>query len=240
MSDDRAKTPRTLLIADHIWEALTSMAVEMGSERDALVNQALYTFARLNGFLVPSDLQNLGVVPKAALTDSGRLRIAPSSGPTLIADPAAIPRAEPATERIAETAQLTAAGGMPRRAPPAAAPTPPPAVANDIDEPTSTDLPRLAGEARELVLLNPEGVELERVVKDRFVIGRGKHCDLVISSGKVSREHAAIVREGQAWFIEDLGSSNGTWFDARRITRRQIQDGDEYYISSEKLSCSFR
>src|SRR5262249_19587860 len=194
-----------------------------GSERDALINQALYTFARLNGFLVPSDLQNLGVVPKASLTDSGRLRIAPSSGPTLIADQEAVPRAEATTERIAEGAKLTAAGGMQRRAPPPAAPTPPPAVANDVDDPTSADLPRLSsGPARELVLLNPEGIELERVVKDRFVIGRGKHCDLVISSGKVSREHAAIVREGQAWFIEDLGSSNGTWFDARRITRRQV------------------
>jgi|SRR5215813_11628000 len=241
MADDRAKTSRTLLIADHIWEAFTSMAQEMGSERDALVNQALYTYARLNGFLIPSDLQNLGVVPKSALTDSGRLRIAPPPGPTLIAEPEAIPRSQATTERIPETAKLTAAGGMPRRAPPQAAPTPPPAVANDAEDPTGTDLPRVSGgPARELVLLNPEGVELERVVKDRFVIGRGKHCDLVISSGKVSREHAAIVREGQAWFIEDLGSSNGTWFDARRITRRQIQDGDEYYISSEKLSCAFR
>jgi len=239
MSDERAKNPRTVLIADHIWDAISSMAAEMGTERDALVNQALYTFARLNGFLVPSDLMTLGVVPKAALTDSGRLRVAPPAAPTLVADQGAIPRSE---ERVGQTAHLTAAGGIARRAPPQAVPTPPPVVANDaLEEATNADLPRVAtGPTPELVLLNPEGVELERVVKDRFVIGRGKHCDLVINSGKVSREHAAIVREGQAWFIEDLGSSNGTWFDARRITRRQIHDGDEYYISSEKLSCAFR
>ena len=91
-----------------------------------------------------------------------------------------------------------------------------------------------------LVLLADDGSELDRVRKDRFVIGRGKHCDLVINSGKVSREHAAIVREGAAWFIEDLGSSNGTWFDARRITRRQIQDGDEYFVCAEKLRCAIR
>ena len=81
---------------------------------------------------------------------------------------------------------------------------------------------------------------LFRSQKDRFLIGRGKHCDLVINSGKVSREHAAIVREGDAWFIEDLGSSNGTWFEKRRLTRRQIQDGDEYYVCAEKLTCAFR
>jgi pSer/pThr/pTyr-binding forkhead associated (FHA) protein len=56
----------------------------------------------------------------------------------------------------------------------------------------------------------------------------------------VSREHAAIVREGDAWFIEDLGSSNGTWFEKRRLTRRQIQDGDEYYVCAEKLTCAFK
>ena len=92
---------------------------------------------------------------------------------------------------------------------------------------------------RTLVLLS-DGRELDRVIKDRFLIGRGKHCDLIINSGKVSREHAAITREGSVWWIEDLGSSNGTWFDKRRISRRQIQDGDEYYICAEKLSCVFR
>src|SRR3954471_1554346 len=103
--NDRAKSPRTLLIADHVWDALSTMAAEMGTERDALVNQALYTFARLNGFLVPSDLMTLGVVPKASLTDSGRLRVAPPATPTLIADQGAIPRSE---ERVKQTAHLTA------------------------------------------------------------------------------------------------------------------------------------
>jgi len=98
---------------------------------------------------------------------------------------------------------------------------------------------RSVSEARTLVLM-ADGRELDRVTKDRFLIGRGKHCDLIINSGKVSREHAAIIREGTDYFIEDLGSSNGTWYDKRRITRRQIEDKDEYYICAEKLSCVFR
>src|SRR3954465_10287964 len=83
--NDRAKSPRTLLIADHVWDAFSSMATEMGSERDALVNQALYTFARLNGFLFAADLDGLRAIPRSAFTDSGRLRIAP--GPTLVSNP---------------------------------------------------------------------------------------------------------------------------------------------------------
>src|SRR2546426_7465565 len=108
MTDDRGKTARTLLISDHLWEAFSSMAVEMGNDREALINQALYTFARLNGFLLAADLQKL--VPRSALTDSGRLRIAPSPDerPT-------VARAQPDQDRVAEVGQHPAAAGMPRR-----------------------------------------------------------------------------------------------------------------------------
>src|SRR5438270_6172413 len=58
---------------------------------------------------------------------------------------------------------------------------------------------------RTLVLF-ADGRELDQVVKDRFLIGRGKHCDLIINSGKVSREHAAITREADNNFMADLGS----------------------------------
>src|SRR5256885_1552264 len=97
-----------------------------------------------------------------------------------------------------------------------------------------------APDQEKVLVLMSEGRELERVTKDRFLIGRGKHCDLIINSGKVSREHAAIVRENGNYFIEDLGSSNGTWFEKRRIGRRQIHEGDDYFICAEKLSCTFR
>jgi hypothetical protein len=226
MPPDRPRTPRTLLIPDHLWEAFATMASEMGTDRDALVNQAMYTFARLNGFVFPADLR---AVPS---DDSS-----PGNHPT---PPRSFSPAMGAENLDVEGGVLT---GHPGAA-------------------TSMDLPNLTeygvvrvdgiptamslrgsrdagGNGRVLVLL-AEGRELDRVTKDRFLIGRGKHCDLIISSGKVSREHAAIVRNGTEYFIEDLGSSNGTWYDKRRINRRQIQHGDEYYICSEKLSCVFQ
>ena len=273
MTDDRAKTPRTLLVADHLWEAFATMALEMGTDRDALINQALYTFARLNGFLVPHDLRKLG-----APQESSR----PRAAPQLVAVPEERPsgRAHGNPERVAEIAQQLAGSGAPSR--PASNPPPVPAQAKaeaslvEVDDSllgeegqaTSMELPNIAAslggiqspprpaapmiaqhrEAAEpsvtpggrMLVLLADGRELDKVVKDRFLIGRGKHCDLIINSGKVSREHAAITREGNTWFIEDLGSSNGTWFDKRRISRRQIQEGDEYFICSEKLSCTFR
>jgi pSer/pThr/pTyr-binding forkhead associated (FHA) protein len=62
----------------------------------------------------------------------------------------------------------------------------------------------------------------------------------VINSGKVSREHASVVREGTDWYIEDLGSSNGTWFNKQRIKRQKIEDGDEYFVCSERIRFALR
>ena len=279
MSDDRAKTPRTLMIADHLWDAFAHMSVEMGSERDALINQALYTFARLNGFEL--NKKAASAQPPPPPQESSRPRPAPQLPPTLMAvpDERGAPRPHGNPDRVAEIAQQLTGSKMPARQasnpPPVARSEPSPVEVDDSllgeeAQATSMELPNIAAAlggiqvpprpaasmvaphreensepgtvtpgARMLVLL-ADGRELDRVVKERFLIGRGKHCDLIINSGKVSRAHAAITREGNTWYIEDLGSSNGTWFDKRRISRRQIQEGDEYFICSEKISCTYR
>ena len=90
-----------------------------------------------------------------------------------------------------------------------------------------------------LYLVGERG-EIEKVSKDRFLIGRGKHCDLVVDSAKVSREHAVVVREADGWYLQDLGSANGTWFQRARIDRRRIENGDEFFICSEKVRCVLR
>jgi hypothetical protein len=104
---------------------------------------------------------------------------------------------------------------------------------------TATELERAIPAARALPALRLMGSAglLATVTGDRFVMGRGRHCDLVIDSAKVSREHAAIQREPDGWWIEDLGSSNGTWFRRSRVERRRIEDGDEYLICAEKIRC---
>jgi hypothetical protein len=41
-------------------------------------------------------------------------------------------------------------------------------------------------------------------------LGRDAACEVAIGHGSVSRQHALFSREGDAWFLTDLGSSNGT------------------------------
>jgi hypothetical protein len=214
MTDGR--TPRTLLIPDRLWQAFEQMAGEMGNDRDGLINQALFLFAREQGYLPPG-VSSQPPADEASSAGAG-LAVADDEGgdagvPT---PPSARTNAGPL--RKDRTARSVAGSEPPQPTTPTPTPAPPTKV---------------------LVLLS-DGREIDRVLKDRFVIGRGKHCDLVINSAKVSREHAAITREGDAYFIEDLGSSNGTWFDQQRIARRRIEEGDEYLISAERLSCAFR
>jgi pSer/pThr/pTyr-binding forkhead associated (FHA) protein len=62
-------------------------------------------------------------------------------------------------------------------------------------------------------------------------IGRAVENDVVIVSKRVSREHARIRRDGRKWFIEDLGSTNGTFLnDERVLAAATLRDGDRITI----------
>jgi adenylate cyclase len=64
------------------------------------------------------------------------------------------------------------------------------------------------------VIYNANKIELDKDIS----IGRDKiNCDLVIPEGTVSRSHAIIKKIGEKFYIIDLGSSNGTYKDSKRI-----------------------
>jgi hypothetical protein len=72
--------------------------------------------------------------------------------------------------------------------------------------------------------------------RDRMNIGRSRDCEIVLSSSRVSRNHALILREGDGFAIEDLGSANGVYLHSERISRQLIKPGDVYTISDETLT----
>ncbi|MGB7069864.1 MAG: FHA domain-containing protein [Pyrinomonadaceae bacterium] len=67
-----------------------------------------------------------------------------------------------------------------------------------------------------------------QVDHDSFSIGRHSDNDICVQNSNLSRDHAQIAREGSAFFISDLGSSNGTQLNGSRLTQPQLlSDGDK-------------
>lgn len=53
-----------------------------------------------------------------------------------------------------------------------------------------------------------------------MIIGRSADAAVFIDDRKVSRRHARVWKEGEQYFLEDLGSSNGTFVNAKRLAGR--------------------
>lgn len=64
------------------------------------------------------------------------------------------------------------------------------------------------------------------VTGKRVTIGRQSSCDLTIDDGTVSREHAALVKRGDAWWVIDLGSTNGTRVNGVQAAEHPVAPGD--------------
>ena len=93
------------------------------------------------------------------------------------------------------------------------------------------------GESDHMVyLLVLKGVNAKQTIaldKDRILVGRNSNCDIVLPATDfaVSREHACILRDQRKFFIEDMGSRNGTYVNNQPITeRRQLKDNDRIRI----------
>lgn len=76
-------------------------------------------------------------------------------------------------------------------------------------------------------------VELRTPLRRRYniygeaVIGRGRECDIIINENFVSKKHLIIWYENGDWYLEDLGSRNGTYVNGQRIRQEVILDTED-------------
>jgi sigma-B regulation protein RsbU (phosphoserine phosphatase) len=83
--------------------------------------------------------------------------------------------------------------------------------------------------ARELVVRDLEGKTITvSLNRDRIMLGRSTTCELCYpDDAGLSRQHMALVRTGNDWRVEDLGSKNGTLLNGRRLeTPSPFRSGD--------------
>lgn len=62
--------------------------------------------------------------------------------------------------------------------------------------------------------------------QSQVVIGRTADCDVILYDPGVSRKHARIFSQGKSYFVEDMGSSNGTKVNGSVVKKKQLADGD--------------
>ena len=88
-----------------------------------------------------------------------------------------------------------------------------------------------------LRVVPPYGKSFFYPVKRRsIVIGRSTTVDLPITDRFLSRQHARLYRGDGAWWIEDLGSRNGSWLNGKRIDHpSQFHDGDRIRLSNSYI-----
>ncbi len=79
------------------------------------------------------------------------------------------------------------------------------------------------------------------VVRDAPVtIGRAPGCDLVLRDESVSRRHARVVREGDTFTIEDLGSKNGIKVNTYRAAAQELATGDRIDLGAVRIYVDIR
>ncbi len=66
-------------------------------------------------------------------------------------------------------------------------------------------------------------------------IGRSAECDISIPVEEISRRHALVRPNALGLQVEDLGSSNGTYINNKRVQNGQLQPGDELRLDQVRL-----
>lgn len=86
-----------------------------------------------------------------------------------------------------------------------------------------------------LVKFNDQVMKTIEADKDVITIGRNLENDIHIDNLSVSKRHAHIVREADAFWVEDLKSTNGTYVNEKIVARQKLRHNDVITIGKHAL-----
>jgi hypothetical protein len=243
--DHNKKTLRQFQCRDYLWEIFEQMGAELECSTDYLVNEAMRQYARSRNWgarsnavgaapampavtaaPVPPPVQAIAPSPRASLATSGL-----SVGGVPGVPPLPGSRVPQHTPSLGMPRARTSTGSNAIRPPGGTVPPPLRGGAGPAAAPRG-DMPSL------FVIFNGQKTPVN---KEEFVIGRGsKTADLPIKDGNISRRHAAIVLQNGAFYMKDLGSTNGIEFNGERVESRRIEEGDVYQLCDYELRFTYQ
>jgi hypothetical protein len=258
VTDQNKKTLRSFQCRDYLWEIFGQMSSELECSVDYLINEAMRQYARSRNYGGRSQSQT-GMpqatgIPASPPSLGGAPSIPSLGGPSaprppLPSAPPPPPRPSyggypaPAAPPYPAAGNYTAAPSAPPPGmggysqapssfpPPPRTSSPPPLPSAPIAAPVFGSRPSLS------VIFNGQKYP---VTKDEFIIGRGsKTADLPIKDGNISRRHAAVVLQGGAYYVKDLGSTNGIEYAGRRVDSKRIEEGDIVQICDYELRFTY-
>lgn len=112
---------------------------------------------------------------------------------------------------------------------------PTPGVVPGSDEDSGATRVRMA--VPKYVLRGVSGAVFGKVypVSGPVVIGRATECDISVPADEISRRHALVKPTTDGLSVEDLGSSNGTYINAKRVQQGFLNAGDELRLDAVRF-----
>jgi diguanylate cyclase (GGDEF)-like protein len=99
----------------------------------------------------------------------------------------------------------------------------------------SAGKPARPGEACLVVIYGPDIGRRIQLGTAPFQIGRATKNDLALDQESVSRHHARIAFDGDAYWLQDLNSTNGTFVNDEPIREQKLHDGDQIRVGRSIL-----
>ena len=248
--DQNKKTLRHFQCRDYLWEIFEQMSAELECSTDYLINEAMRQYARSRNY----GTSRRGAAPSApppTTVPAPAAQPAPSAGmggmggiPSLRQGPSpsrSLPAAPPPPRatRSQSSQQLPSMrqGSLPppQQRPPL--PSPQRSASLPPPVPAPSRVPALPQRPSLFVIFNGQKMP---VAKDEFIIGRGsRSADLAIKDGNISRRHAAVVFHNGAFYLKDLGSTNGVEYQGRRFDTKRIEEGDVFRICDYEIRFTY-
>jgi pSer/pThr/pTyr-binding forkhead associated (FHA) protein len=247
--DQNKKTLRHFQCRDYLWEIFEQMSAELECSTDYLINEAMRQYARSRNYgtsrrgasvSTQPPPSGSGNTPVTANVSAGAIpSLRDNAQPARSSAPLPPPRPSRSAQPAASAQRLQSSSmPPPPRAQQSARPTSSASMPPPLPGMNRTPAPQAPARYQLYVIFNGQKIP---VTKDEFIIGRGsKSADLAIKDGNISRRHAAVVFHNGAYYMKDLGSTNGVEFQGRRFDSKRIEEGDLFRMCDYELRFTYQ
>ena len=101
----------------------------------------------------------------------------------------------------------------------------------------SKEAPAQAPPPTTLVVYPPDGARPRTFrMATSMTVGRAPECEVKLEDTYASQQHARVFGKESSWYVEDLGSTNGTFVNDQKLASpAQVQSGDRIRIGTTVL-----